>query len=1224
MRKITCSILILFSNFSFGQNCDNWLATPNYISAVNIGKLNVAGNQITVEATIYQTAVNPVFGTGDIVSKHTDPSDDNYLLRPDNCSITTTNGFYETAGICKVENNRIYHVAMVYDGKYLRFYRNGFLMSEIAATGNLIQNDRDTRIGYYAYQWWNQQFFGYINEVRIWNIARTAAEIKAYINTSLPSPTTQSGLLAYYTFDNLINKQGNPSWNGTLAGNASISQQLPTCNFIADSCNIKPLTSTIIINDYTEVSSLNICNNELIVKDASKYNPGDTVVIIQMKGASTNSSNTSVFGTVTDYKNSGNYEFNIIKGKNGNRLSLLNVLERNYDIPDGKVQLIRVPYYTTANITSTLTCLPWDGSKGGVLVLNARDGINLSADIDVTGRGFKGGNSPNPKTTALYCNYNEFYYPANTQGAAAKGESISDISSALAWGKGSNANGGGGGNGHNSGGGGGSNGGAGGYGGYQLDACGNAIDNRGTGGNNLPYNNVSNKIFLGGGGGSGHTDNAGGSDMNGANGGGIVIIKSPKIISANNKIVARGADIINCALSPIDLCHDANGGGGGGGSVLIESTTITNNITVDVSGGKGGDLVIFYLPNASRIGPGGGGGGGVFWINSASISPNITVIKNGGKNGVIIADANNAYGTTPGQDGIDVFNLKIPVATTLFKPNIDSVRIKEALHDCNIFELNGLPFVQTSPINNWQWSFGDGSTSNAQNVTHTYATAGSHNLKLVATDINGCKDSVLKVVTTSILNLTKSADTSLCGTSPVKIFAAGGSTYSWSPTAGLDNANISNPVATPLASTKYYVTVFNADGCSKTDSIRITVNSLPVVSKSNDTSICKNSKATLLAGGGSSYNWTPASSLNNPGIATPVATPLSNTTYIVKVTNINGCSKIDSIKVTINPVPVITKSKDTTVCNNTSIKIFVAGGNSYLWSPASTLDNPSSAAPTASPLSTTVYHVAITDAQFCTYNDSVKINVRDAPIFSVSPDNSVCQNTPHHLSASGGSFYSWSPATFLDDPTISNPVAIPGASITYAVTIKENICNESATLFTKLTVIPLPNVKARKSNDITCFLPSSHLAASGAQNYIWTPAASLNNGSSAGPVATPTATTLYTVTGKDLNGCSNSDTVSVQVAFNINTLYGLPNSFTPNGDGLNDCFGVKYWGQVDELDFNIYNRFGERVFHTNNAANCWDGRYKGQLQDPNIFVYTVKAKTACGKVDKKGTVMLLK
>ncbi|HEV2830819.1 MAG TPA: gliding motility-associated C-terminal domain-containing protein, partial [Hanamia sp.] len=381
---------------------------------------------------------------------------------------------------------------------------------------------------------------------------------------------------------------------------------------------------------------------------------------------------------------------------------------------------------------------------------------------------------------------------------------------------------------------------------------------------------------------------------------------------------------------------------------------------------------------------------------------------------------------------------------------------------------------------------------------------------------------------------------------------------------------------------------------------------------------------SLSADGGISYSWSPAISLNNPGIANPVATPAIPTTYLVRVTNVDGCSKTDSIKVGINPTPSITKSNDTTICNKASVKISVTGGSSYSWTPTSSLDNSTSAMPLASPLSTTLYRVSITDAYSCLYTDSVKIIVRDAAVFSVSPDSFVCFKTPRQLTASGGTTYLWSPASFLDNPNISNPVSTPDTTIIYSVTIKENVCNESTTLFTKLTALPLPVVVASKSNDINCSFPSSHLTAKGAQNYSWSPANSLNNPAISNPIATPTVSTIYSVTGKDLNGCTGTDTIEIKASPYTNVVYELPNSFTPNGDGKNDCFGIAYWGMVQKLDFSIYNRFGEKVFHTNDNSVCWDGKYKSQLQDANAFIYIVKAKTACGIIERKGTVMLLK
>ena len=428
----------------------------------------------------------------------------------------------------------------------------------------------------------------------------------------------------------------------------------------------------------------------------------------------------------------------------------------------------------------------------------------------------------------------------------------------------------------------------------------------------------------------------------------------------------------------------------------------------------------------------------------------------------------------------------------------------------------------------------------------------------------------------------------------------------------------------PLSTTVYYVTVSTIPGCSKTDSIKITVNSIPAISKSNDTSICKNTSAQLFAGGGSTYSWTPASSLSNPNISNPIATPDAPTTYFVTVTNANGCSNKDSIKVNFNPIPIITKSNDTSICNHTSVQIFVTGGIAYLWSPASTLDNPTIATPIASPLTTTTYTVKITDNFSCYYFDSVKISILPAAIFTITPDSAVCIGTSIKLIASGGDSYIWEPANGLDNPAISNPIATPDATTTYTVTIHENTCNQTGILTTIITVFPLPDVKASSSNDLSCSNGSSQLNATGASIYTWSPSGGLNNINIPDPIATPGNTTLYTVTGKDPNGCINTDTVTVKTDFYMNALYLMANSFTPNRDGINDCFGIKYWGVIQDLDFSIYNRFGERVFHTADPGTCWDGTYHQLMQDADVFVYVIKAKTACGKIEKKGTVTLIR
>ena len=127
------------------------------------------------------------------------------------------------------------------------------------------------------------------------------------------------------------------------------------------------------------------------------------------------------------------------------------------------------------------------------------------------------------------------------------------------------------------------------------------------------------------------------------------------------------------------------------------------------------------------------------------------------------------------------------------------------------------------------------------------------------------------------------------------------------------------------------------------------------------------------------------------------------------------------------------------------------------------------------------------------------------------------------------------------------------------------------------------------------------------------------------PIASPAITTQYIVTGTNAAGCVNYDSVTVKVSADNKGGYLMPTAFTPNNDGKNDCYRIKYWGTILELEFSIYNRWGERVFFTRNPNDCWDGRYKGELQNPAVFIYMIKAKTTCvNEVFRKGTFTLIR
>jgi gliding motility-associated-like protein len=217
MRKIFTTIFLIFIGLNSYSQSLQLTGTPQW---VNIGDLTVSGTQLTVEALFYRTSGN------NIVSKHTNPANVNYLLRPTSFELTTTTQFYFMTNPFTIQANTWYHIAGTYDGSSIKYYVNGCLVIDQPASGNIVTNALLTAIGNQSSNQ-TEQFIGMIDEVRIWNVARTQAQIQSNMN-NLPNPQTQIGLLAYYKFsNNLVNEQGNTTFNGTAVGAISYGAEPP-------------------------------------------------------------------------------------------------------------------------------------------------------------------------------------------------------------------------------------------------------------------------------------------------------------------------------------------------------------------------------------------------------------------------------------------------------------------------------------------------------------------------------------------------------------------------------------------------------------------------------------------------------------------------------------------------------------------------------------------------------------------------------------------------------------------------------------------------------------------------------------------------------------------------------------------------------------------------------------------------------------------------------------
>jgi gliding motility-associated-like protein len=203
--------------------------------------------------------------------------------------------------------------------------------------------------------------------------------------------------------------------------------------------------------------------------------------------------------------------------------------------------------------------------------------------------------------------------------------------------------------------------------------------------------------------------------------------------------------------------------------------------------------------------------------------------------------------------------------------------------------------------------------------------------------------------------------------------------------------------------------------------------------------------------------------------------------------------------------------------------------------------------------------------------------------------------------------------------------SVASTSGIYSDTIKSTGGCDSMIQTVNLTVNSAPFVRLTKSNDINCMLGGSKLRATGGIAYRWWPSESLSDSISSNPVATPSSSTMYHVQASSGNGCVTEDSILVTVAIgNPDNGYLVSNAFTPDNDGLNDCFGVKHWGAVTDLNFTIYNRWGQIVFQTTDINKCWNGIYKNSKLPTGTFVYLISAKTLCGPIQRKGTVTLIR
>jgi hypothetical protein len=424
---------------------------------------------------------------------------------------------------------------------------------------------------------------------------------------------------------------------------------------------------------------------------------------------------------------------------------------------------------------------------------------------------------------------------------------------------------------------------------------------------------------------------------------------------------------------------------------------------------------------------------------------------------------------------------------------------------------------------------------------------------LTVRDGNGCtvRDSVLVTVHPQP-SVTLAADVSVCAgvAAGIGAEAVGGTPpyrYRWSPATGLDNATAAMPMAAPSRNTTYTVTVTDANGCTASGTVRVSLQPRPEPRYTDRHQICAGASIELAGSirGGSppfTYVWTPPIGLSNPNIANPVVTPSVSATYTLRVTDAAGCGAETRVDVEVIPPPVAQAGEDVTLCDGVPVTLAgrASGGRppyTILWSPAAGLSSVRDLSPTVRTSASRVYTLTVTDANGCRASDEVAVTVAPGPRANAGDDQRICAGMGASIgaSATGGTppyTYAWSPVNGLDNAAAMAPLARPTQTTEYTLTVTDaRGC--IATDVTRVFVYPSPDISLPREMTI-CRDQGRRIelrvtGGSGPYTYAWSPREGLSDGTAANPVANPIQTMTYTVTVTDANGCQASAPITVTV-----------------------------------------------------------------------------------------------
>lgn len=569
-----------------------------------------------------------------------------------------------------------------------------------------------------------------------------------------------------------------------------------------------------------------------------------------------------------------------------------------------------------------------------------------------------------------------------------------------------------------------------------------------------------------------------------------------------------------------------------------------------------------------------------------------------------------------------------------------SAALEPSYITCDGFNFNFQNEAPSSPlVHSYYWDFGvngvNTDTTSQQQPTFTFPDTGVYKVTLFVNKGDLCSDSASTIMKVYPGFFPGFASSGICILKPVQFTDTTRTRYgaisSWQwnfgdGTTKADTSLVNNP------SWKYSDTgvkniqfiVSSSKGCRDTVMAAIDMVDKPPISfPFRDTLICSIDTLQLHAKGSGNFSWSPSGSMLNSLTAEPLVFPKTTTLYTATLEE-SGCVNSDSVQVRVVDRVDLNPGNDSTLClGDTAILNPSGDGLYFAWSPAASLDLPTSKHPHASPSATTTYTVVASIGK-CYASGQVTLKAVPYPLSAAAADTFICYRDTAYLHATAkGIRYNWVPANSLSNPNILNPYAFPQQSTVYSLFVFDTLgCPKPGISQVKVEVNP--QIIAFAGNDTSIVVGQLlQLQGSGAPSFLWYPAMGLDRNDIENPVAILNKDQEYIMKTFTEEGCFAYDSIRVKVFTTAPDIF-VPNAFTPNHTS-NALFRPIPVG-ISKMDlFRVYNRNGMLVYSSTRMGDGWDGNFNGKPQATGGYVWMVQGVDYTGRViSKKGTMVLIR